>query len=84
VARTDGPTETLASFVALRDALERAIANYLARPTQRGVVDIGLILANLRTLIYLEAVPVANRHRIGDTTVFALLDIFGRIDLPAV
>jgi len=83
VLRTEGPDETVASFLSLRDALETAVADYLAAPSRRGVARIDDVLASLRGAIDLEVVPAAGRQRTGDATVLALLDIFGRIDPPA-
>ena len=83
VLRTEGPDETVASFLSLRDALEEAVADYLAAPSRDGVARIDDLLAVLRGAIDLEAVPAAGRQRTGNATVLALLDVFGRIDPPA-
>ncbi|MDV7145804.1 mechanosensitive ion channel family protein [Tropicimonas sp. TH_r6] len=82
VPRTEGPRETFASFLLLRDSFENALTNYVARPTYADLDRTGLIAAKMRSLIDLQDVPVSQRHAIGDTTVRAMLDIFGRIDLP--
>ena len=83
VLRTEGPDETVASFLSLRDALEEAVAAYLAAPSRGGVARIDDLLATLRAAIDLEAVPAAGRQRTGNATALALLDVFGRIDPPA-
>lgn len=82
IVRTEGPGETLASFLALRDALEAAVGAYLAAPDRPGVARIALMLESLRATIDLEPVPAASRRRVGDATVLALLDIAGRVALP--
>lgn len=80
--RTDGPGETVTSFAELRAALEGAVRSYLDAPSRAGVLRIDLILANLRGLIDLDELPAANRQRLGNATVLALLDTFGRVGLP--
>jgi MscS family membrane protein len=81
--RTDDPGKTIASFVQSSVAIENAVVRYLRNPTRNGVTHIDLLLANLRTLIDLEETPAANRQRVGNATVLALLDTFGRIEMPS-
>ena len=82
LVRTDDPGETVASFLEHRDALESAVAAYVAAPSRAGVAQVNLLLASLRSLIDLDGVPTAARQRVGNATVLALLDVFGRVGAP--
>ncbi|SDK25627.1 hypothetical protein [Aliiruegeria lutimaris] len=78
--RTDGAGETVASFAELRDALEAAVAAHAAMPSRAGVVQINLLLADLRSLIDLDGVPAAARQRVGNATALALIAV--HLSLP--
>jgi len=82
VPLTESPRDTLNSFFKLKDELESTIGRYLEDKTIEQFERLELIFAQLRSLIDLSQVPLAEQRFVGDATSQALLDILGRIDTP--
>lgn len=82
IPRTDGPRNVLASFLKLRNEYELLLSSYLETPTRAELNRIIDVTDSVRALIDLESVPSADKAFLGNATVRALFDIFGRIDLP--
>ncbi len=80
--RTESPRETLTSFMRLRDELEAVLLTYPTDKTAAKATRIEVLFDRLISLIDLSSVPDTTKHEVGSTTVAALLDIFGRIELP--
>jgi MscS family membrane protein len=79
---TESPRDTFESFRELSDAMEAAVAEYLAEPTFEGVAQLALLSDRMNALIDLEPFPAASRRETGIRTAAFLMDIFGR--LPAI
>lgn len=82
--RTDSPRQTFESLTALMDDLESALLAYRRDRSESIRHRISRIGDEFLTLIDLSSVPEASRRKRGVETGAALLDILGRIDLPAV
>lgn len=82
--RTDSPRHTLATFLRLRSDLEAAISDYRRRKNRDRWNHAETLTLQLVALVDLSAVPRASRRELGVDTVYYLLDILGRIQLPAI
>ena len=80
--RTDGPRETIASFIELTHEIEAAFKAYETQRNRANRTRISEIGEEFLRLVDLSAVPEATRRERGLETGVYLLDIFGRIDLP--
>ena len=80
--RTESPRDTLSTFIRLRDELENALLDYPHAKTAEKARYIEFLFDQLVSLIDLSDIPSASQREIGIYTIAALLDIFGRIDLP--
>jgi len=80
--KTDSPRETLASFIRLRDALERGLAAYREDRSSENAKLLALIFYQMKTLFDFSHIPIASRQDLGSETAAYVLDILGRIALP--
>lgn len=82
--RTESPRRTLISFVRLRDQLEISINRYRNEKTAQTELEVVSLLEEIAGLIDLSGLPNATRREISIDTVGYLLDILGRVQLPAM
>jgi len=84
IIRTEGPRETWGSFLRLKDELESCVSSYL-QDHSRAEFDRMTSTRDLaEELLDLSAVPEAAKEEVGVATLAAMLDIFDRIDVPAL
>jgi MscS family membrane protein len=81
--RTDSPRQTLETFRRLARELETALQSYEREWTFESAARVHRAVDGLRLLVDLSAVPPASRRYVGNRVIGYLLDIFGRIELPA-
>lgn len=82
MVRTESPRQTFGSFLRLSRELEKRLGNYWADKTRANQNRVSLLYPQFESLLDLSSVPRASREEVGKNTLAALLDIFGRIDLP--
>ncbi len=82
LVRTESPRETLASFLKLRDEMERGLLAYLAAPSLAGAQGLALLSDQMVALQDLELVPPVARRETGIETAVYMMDIFGRLAPP--
>jgi MscS family membrane protein len=82
--RTDSPRQTLETFRRLARELETALQVYQAEWSFDAAARVHRTVDELRTLIDLSSVPSASRRYVGNGATAYLLDIFSRIELPAM
>lgn len=82
VATTESPRQTIASFLALRDAIEEAVSYYVKTRRKADFARILVILNDLEEMVDTSDVPEGKTDQVSARTVLALLDIFGRIPKP--
>lgn len=80
--RTDSPRQTMASFLRLRDDLEKTMLLYREEKTRNKVEHFYALNEQLISLLDLRATPPASRVQVGHDTIAYLLDIMGRIEVP--
>ena len=83
-ARTDSPRHTFESFLILGRELELALLDYRMNRTQANRDRVSRIGEEILSLIDLSSVPNVSRRERGIETGAFLLDILGRIKLPAI
>jgi len=81
-ARTEGPRETLGSFLRLKDELEMCVSSYLQDHSRADFERLTTVRDVAEDLFDLSAVPEAARDEVAADVVIAMLDIFDRIDVP--
>ena len=82
--RTDSPRQTIKTFQRLTGELEVALLAYRRFRNRLNFERIRILEPQFMELLDLTQVPKASRQEVGvDTTVF-LLDILGRVELPAL
>ena len=82
--RTDSPRQTMKTFLRLTGELEVAVLAYRRFRNRLNFERIRILGPQFMELLDLSEVPKASRWEVGgDTSVF-LLDILGRIELPAL
>lgn len=82
MATTESPRQTITSFLALRDEIEKAISKYIETRQKADFEHILLILDDLERVVDTSDVPEGKIDQVSARTVLALLDIFGRIPEP--
>ncbi len=82
--RTDSPRQTLQTFYRLARELETALQSYQVEWSFAAAARVYRAVDDLRLLIDLSDVPSASRRYVGNGIIGYLLDIFSRIELPAV
>ena len=82
VATTESPRETIESFLALRDAMEEAVSDYVETRQKTDFERVLTIMNELKAMVDTSDVPEGKKDQISTRTVLALLDIFGRIPIP--
>lgn len=80
----DGPRETLAAFVRLTNEFEEALIAYRQNETRHNSNRLVQLGAQFFELIDLSLVPQASRRDVGEDVTAYLMDILGRIELPAM
>ena len=81
--RTDSPRHTFESFIRLGHQLDLALLDYRVNRTWANRIRVSRIGEEVLSLIDLSAVPEVSRRERGIETGAFLLDILGRIKLPA-
>ena len=81
-ARTEGPRETLGSFLQLKDELEMRVSSYLQDHSRADFERLTTVRDVAEDLFDLSAVPEAARDEVAADVLYAMLDIFDRIDVP--
>ncbi|MCR9087433.1 MAG: mechanosensitive ion channel family protein [Rhodobacteraceae bacterium] len=81
---TDSPRDVLRSFLLLRDEMEAGLLAYTTDPTRAGAQRLALLSDQMVALFDLDLVPRVARREVGIETATYLMDIFGRIDPPAL
>ena len=79
IAKKESPRQTITSFLALRDEIEKAVSNYVETRQKAEFERILLILDNLESMVDTSRVPEGKTGQVSARTVLALLDIFGRL-----
>lgn len=82
--RTNSPRETFASFEQVAADLRVAFADYMQARDRDGAEQIHLVAEQWLSLIDLSQVPAATRGEVGALTAAYLMDIFDRIEPPAL
>ncbi len=82
--RTDSPRHTFESFLRLGHELDLALLDYRVNRTWANRIRVSRIGEEVLSLIDLSAVPEVSRRERGIETGAFLLDILGRIKLPAL
>ena len=80
---TSSPRATLDSFLSATDELGRLAAVYRDQPTRDHHARMAKQLHRVRRLLDLSGVPVTAQREVGSDAVVALMDVMGRIELPA-
>lgn len=80
---TSSPRATLDSFLSATDELGRLAAAYREQPTRDQHARMAKQLHRVRRLLDLSDVPVTAQREVGSDAVVELMDVLGRIDLPA-
>jgi len=80
--RTDSPRDTLDSFLRLRDSLKAVLLDYREERSTEGNRALNEFKWQFGSLIDLSEVGASQRGEVGGSTIRALLDILGRIELP--
>ena len=80
--RTEGPRETLGSFLRLKDELEMCISSYLQHHSRADFDRLTTVRDMTEELLDLSAVPDAAQDEVAVDALVAMLDIFDRIDIP--
>jgi hypothetical protein len=80
---TSSPRATLGSFLSATDELGRLAAAYREQPTRDQHARMAKQLHRVRRLLDLSDVPVTAQREVGSDAVVELMDVLGRIDLPA-
>jgi MscS family membrane protein len=80
--RTDGPRDTMATFLRLRADLEKTMLSYLEDTTRENVENLQVLVSQLTALVDLSDISRSLRHEVGRDTIAYLLDILGRVELP--
>lgn len=81
---TISPRETLRSFERLGAEFQLALANYRETHDSERAAQLTFLLDQWLSLIDLSQVPAATRRDVGAQTAAYLLDIFNRIEPPAL
>jgi len=82
--RTDSPRHTFESFLRLGHELDLALVDYRVNRTWANRILVSRIGEEVLSLIDLSAVPEVSQRERGIETGTFLLDILGRIKLPAL
>lgn len=82
--RTDSPRRTFISFIRLREQLELALLGFEQQKSPEAQARVVALLEELAALIDLSGLPRATVRENSIDTVGYLLDIFGRVQLPAM
>ena len=82
--RTDSPRETIDSFRTLTRRIEERVLAYTVNRTQENRDKFDQLASQLRSFIDLSEVPVARREEVAEDTLSAILDIFARVETPAI
>ena len=82
--RTDSPRNTLASFVRLKEGFKTTFEAYQIQKSKELAAQIILINEKILALLDLSLVAEASRRETGIDTMAYLLDIFERVELPAL
>ena len=77
--RTESPYRTLQSLFLLRDDLEVSMAEYRQSQDTRNAIRVFRVMEQMRSLIDLSNLSLAEEREVGSETVLYLLDILGRI-----
>ena len=77
--RTESPYRTLQSLIFLRDDLEVSMAEYRQSQDTKNAIRVFRVMEQLRSLIDLSNLPLAEKREVGSETVLYLLDILGRV-----
>lgn len=80
--RTEGPRETLGSFLLLKDELETRVSSYLQDHSRADFKRLTTARDQAEELFDLSAVPGAERDEVAVDALTAMLDIFDRIEVP--
>ncbi|MFC1830717.1 mechanosensitive ion channel family protein [Thermodesulfobacteriota bacterium] len=81
---TDSPRDTLQTFLQLTKDFEKGLLVYWKDQSRANANNVRLIGAQFIQLLDLSSVPNASRREIGIDATAALLDIFGRLDMPRI
>ena len=84
IIRTEGPRETLGSFLRLKGELEKLVLSYLQDHSRADFDRLTATRDLAEELLDLSAVPEAAKDEVGTDTLTAMLDIFDRIEVPAL
>ncbi len=82
IAVLESPRQTITSFLALKSNLEDATSRYIQTRSKAEFDRMLMILNELESLVDTSEVPEGKIDQISARTVWALLDIFGRIEAP--
>lgn len=82
--RTDSPRRTLTSFIRLREQLEVTLRNFEQQKSRQSQTRASALLRELGNLTDLSEVPRATIRDVRFETVLYMLDILGRVQLPAM
>lgn len=77
--RTESPYRTLQSLFLLRDDFEVSMAEYQQSQDTKNAIRVFRVMEQLRSLIDLSNLSLADEREVGSETVLYLLDILGRI-----
>ena len=82
--RTDSPRQTMKTFFRLTGELEVAVLAYRRFRNRLNFERIRILEPQFIELLDLSDVPKSSRWQVGGDTVMFLLDILGRVELPAL
>lgn len=82
--RTDTPRQTFKTFRRLAQELDASLQTYRAEWSFDAAAQVHRAVDDLRSLIDLSSVPSASHRYVGNGAIAYLLDIFSRIELPAM
>lgn len=80
---TSSPRATLGSFLSATDELGRLAAAYREQPTRDHHARMAKQLHRVRRLLDLSSIPPTAQREVGSDAVVMLMDVMGRIELPA-